>query len=70
MNIRENLKIHGIELEEASSPAGNYVPYIITGKLVFISGQLPFKQGKIPITGVWAKQLVQKRLLRWQNYAL
>tara|TARA_B100001248_G_scaffold218866_1_gene174355 strand:+ start:305 stop:766 length:462 start_codon:yes stop_codon:yes gene_type:complete len=52
MNIRENLKIHGIELEDASSPAGNYVPYIITGKLVFISGQLPFKQGKIPITGV------------------
>ena len=52
MNIEENLKVHGIELEDASSPAGNYVPYIITNKLVFISGQLPFKQGKIPITGI------------------
>ena len=52
MNIEENLKFHGIELEDASSPAGNYVPYIITNKLVFISGQLPFKQGKIPITGI------------------
>jgi len=52
MNIKENLKIHGIELEDASSPAGNYVPYIITNKLVFISGQLPFKEGKIPITGI------------------
>ena len=52
MNIKENLKIHGIELEEASSPAGNYVPYVITNKLVFISGQLPFKEGKIPITGI------------------
>ena len=52
MNIEENLKNHQIELEDASKPAGNYVPYIITNKLVFISGQLPFKQGKIPITGV------------------
>ena len=52
MNIEENLKNNGIELENASSPAGNYVPYIISNKLVFISGQLPFKQGKIPITGV------------------
>ena len=52
MNIDENLKNHGIELEDASTPAGNYVPYIITNKLVFVSGQLPFKQGKIPITGV------------------
>ena len=52
MNIDENLKNHGIELEDASTPAGNYVPYIITNQLVFISGQLPFKQGKIPITGV------------------
>ena len=70
MNIEENLKNHQIELEDASTPAGNYVPYIITNKLVFISGQLPFKQGKIPITGVVGKQLVQKMQLRWQNYAL
>ena len=52
MNIEENLKNHRIKLEDASTPAGNYVPYVITNKLVFISGQLPFKQGKIPITGV------------------
>ena len=52
MNIEENLKNHQIELEDAPTPAGNYVPYIITNKLVFISGQLPFKQGKIPITGI------------------
>ena len=52
MNIEENLKNHQIELEDPLTPAGNYVPYIITNKLVFISGQLPFKKGKIPITGV------------------
>ena len=52
MNIEENLKNHQIELEDASTPAGNYIPYIITNKLVFVYGQLPFKQGKIPITGI------------------
>ncbi len=52
MNIEDNLKHHKIELEDASTPAGNYVPYVITNKLVFISGQLPFQNGKIPITGI------------------
>ncbi|MEC7243018.1 MAG: RidA family protein, partial [Pseudomonadota bacterium] len=31
----------GITLPEAPMPAANYVPYVITGDLVFISGQLP-----------------------------
>ncbi len=52
MDIEENLKKHQIVLDDASSPAGNYVPYIIAKKIVYISGQLPFKQGKIPITGI------------------
>ena len=50
-NIEENLKTHGIELESPISPAANYIPYTIVGNLVFISGQLPFKNGSIPITG-------------------
>ena len=52
MNFEDNLKKYSIELEEASIPAGNYVPYVITNNLVFISGQLPFKNGEIPITGI------------------
>ena len=52
MNFEDNLKKHNIELEKASTPAGNYVPYVITNNLVFISGQLPFKNGVIPITGI------------------
>ena len=51
-NIEENLKIHGIELEDPSTPAANYIPYTIVGSLVFISGQLPFKNGSIPLTGI------------------
>ncbi len=63
MNIDENLKNHGIELEDASKPAGNYVPYVITNKLVFISGQLPFKQGEIPITGVVGETVSSKEAI-------
>ena len=30
----------GITLPEAPAPAANYVPYVISGKLVFVSGQI------------------------------
>ena len=51
-NVEENLKKHGIELESPSTPAANYIPYTIVGNLVFISGQLPFKNGSLPMTGI------------------
>ena len=35
------LKEIGIELPAPSQPAGTYVPYVLTGNLVFISGQGP-----------------------------
>ena len=51
-NIIENkLKELDIILDEASEPAGSYVPYVISNNLVFISGQLPFINGSITIKG-------------------
>lgn len=51
-NIIENkLKELDIILDEASKPAGSYVPYVISNNLVFISGQLPFINGSITIKG-------------------
>ena len=51
-NIIENkLKKLDIILDEASKPAGSYVPYVISNNLVFISGQLPFINGSITIKG-------------------
>ncbi len=41
----------GITLTEAAAPAANYVPYTITGNLVFISGQVPFVDGKLEYQG-------------------
>ena len=51
-NVEENLKKYGIKLESPSTPAANYITYTIVGNLVFISGQLPFKNGSLPITGI------------------
>ena len=39
--IDARLKELGIELPPPAGPAGSYVPYVITGNLVFISGQGP-----------------------------
>lgn len=36
----------GIELPPASTPGGNYVPFVQTGNLLFISGQVPIVDGK------------------------
>ena len=47
----QRLKELNIELDDASVPAGSYVPYVITNNLVFISGQLPFIDGKLTIKG-------------------
>ena len=49
--IDKRLKELNIELDVASVPAGSYVPYVITNNLVFISGQLPFIDGKLTIKG-------------------
>lgn len=40
MDIDARLAELGIELPEAPAPAANYVPYTVTGNLVFVSGQI------------------------------
>ena len=47
----EKLKELGITLPEAPVPAGNYIPAVKTGKLLFISGQIPLENGKVAYTG-------------------
>jgi enamine deaminase RidA (YjgF/YER057c/UK114 family) len=42
----------GITLPIAAAPAANYLPYVITGNLLFISGQLPNENGKLAVTGL------------------
>jgi enamine deaminase RidA (YjgF/YER057c/UK114 family) len=50
--IEAKLDALGLKLPEPSAPLAAYTPYVITGKLVFISGQLPYDQGQVQITGM------------------
>ncbi|SHJ56698.1 Enamine deaminase RidA, house cleaning of reactive enamine intermediates, YjgF/YER057c/UK114 family [Roseomonas rosea] len=49
--IAARLKELGVELPEAAKPIANYVPAVITGDLLFVSGQVPMRGGKIAYTG-------------------
>lgn len=49
--IEGRLKELGIVLPQAAAPAANYVPYVISGNLLYLSGQLPMENGKIAVTG-------------------
>jgi enamine deaminase RidA (YjgF/YER057c/UK114 family) len=41
----------GIVLPTPMAPIANYVPFVVTGDLVFVSGQVPAVDGKIAFTG-------------------
>ena len=49
--IETKLAELGITLPRPMPPIANYVPYVVTGNLVVVSGQVPAVDGKIAITG-------------------
>lgn len=51
MTIQQKLQELRIELPPAPKPVGAYVPGLRTGNLVFTSGQLPLRDGKLIATG-------------------
>jgi len=50
-NLDDKLKELGLELPQVSLPAANYVPVTISGNTVYVSGQLPMKDGKPQFIG-------------------
>ena len=41
----------GITLPQATAPVANYVPYVVSGKLVHISGQITMENGELKFVG-------------------
>ena len=41
----------GVELSDAPAPVSNYMPYVVTGNLVFISGQVTIWNGEFNFIG-------------------
>ena len=50
--IEQRLEELGIDVPQAAAPAANYIPFRISGNMLYISGQLLFVDGKLPTTGI------------------
>ena len=49
--IDARLAEFGIDVPEAAAPVANYVGFVQTGNLVFVSGQVPLKDGAFQFQG-------------------
>ena len=49
--VKERLADLGIELPQPAAPAANYVPFVKTRHEVFISGQVPVRDGQLAYRG-------------------
>lgn len=51
MSVDKRLADLGIEIPTPAVPVANYVPFVISGNLVSVSGQVPVKDGKVAFEG-------------------
>lgn len=52
MSFSAKLQELGIELPSVAAPVAAYVPAVKAGDFVYTSGQLPFVEGKLAVTGL------------------
>ncbi len=50
-NIDKRLAELGIVIPKPAAPAANYVPYTVSGNLIFVSGQITMKDGDLVYLG-------------------
>ena len=51
MSVEQKLAELGLTLPSVATPAGAYVPAVISGNLVFTAGQIPLVDGSLMATG-------------------
>ena len=51
MKVEKRIEELGLELPKAAAPAAMYVPVKKAGNLLFVSGQIPVKNGEMMFTG-------------------
>ena len=51
MTIDAQLNTLGIQLPAPPKPVASYVPAVLAGDLLYLSGMLPFRDGQVVITG-------------------
>lgn len=57
MSANQRISDLDIVLPQVATPAGAYVPAVVSGNLVFTAGQIPLVEGKLAATGKVGKDL-------------
>lgn len=57
MDVPTRLNNLGLRLPDAAAPAANYLPYVASGGLLHVSGQLPFENGAVAVTGIVGREV-------------
>lgn len=61
MSANQRISELGIVLPQVATPAGAYVPAVVSGNLVFTAGQIPLVDGKLAATGKVGKDLTAEQ---------
>ena len=73
-DIDARLSELGLTLPDAPAPAANYVPYVISGNLVFVSGQISQNKREFalrPVVGTCARPILGSKIQaekKWVMY--
>lgn len=59
--IEDRLSELGYEIPEVAAPVAAYVPALRRGSMVYTSGQLPFVNGELPLTGKVGAQVTAEQ---------
>jgi enamine deaminase RidA (YjgF/YER057c/UK114 family) len=51
VRAEQRLRELGIVLPEPPEPVAAYIPWVVAGELIFVSGQIPSRDGGLPRTG-------------------
>jgi enamine deaminase RidA (YjgF/YER057c/UK114 family) len=68
MKAEQRIRDLGIELPEPPEPVAAYIPWVVAGSLVFVSGQIPSREGGLPRKGVVGKDVTLEQAVeeaRW-----
>jgi enamine deaminase RidA (YjgF/YER057c/UK114 family) len=57
MSFEKRIQELGLTIPQTPKPAANYVPAVQSGKLIFVSGQLPSVDGKLTIQGKLGREV-------------
>lgn len=61
MSANQRISELGIILPQVATPAGAYVPAVVSGNLVFTAGQIPLVDGKLAATGKVGRDLTAEQ---------